>query len=86
MTRPRLYTLDELADEMRVRREWLRQQAHAGVIPGRKIAGHWRFTESDIEAALETFARPATKAPVSPAAEKARPLSFTATTARRVAS
>lgn len=88
MTRHCLRTLEELAEELRVKREWLRRQVKAGVIPGRKIAGRWRFTDADVAAALETFAQPATPAPtpdVAPAAGSGvRQLSFTTTTARRV--
>ncbi|AYR01114.1 excise [Mycobacterium phage LeMond] len=75
------YPLDEVAARIPCSERWLTEQVRAGRIPGRKIGRHWRMTEADIEAALDTFrVTPAGRKSVAPAE---RPITLTPTRARR---
>jgi len=42
------YSLSEVAEGLGCTRRWLIEQVRAGKFPARKIARHWRFTESDV--------------------------------------
>ncbi|PSR63955.1 MULTISPECIES: helix-turn-helix domain-containing protein [Nocardia] len=63
MTTPtdlRLYTVPEVAELLgpHVTDEWLTRQLRARKIPGRKVGRYWMLTRADIEAAIESMARP----------------------------
>jgi excisionase family DNA binding protein len=75
--------LEEAAALIPCTPRWLANQIRAKRIPARKIGGHWRMTEGDVEAALEAFSN----SPVEPADEIETPrLGLTVAAARRRAS
>jgi hypothetical protein len=76
----RTYSLDEVAEQIGATERWLADKLRAGLIPGHKIAGHWRMTDADIEAMLEFCARPATEYPEA----TTHPIGMTPTSRRRV--
>lgn len=47
--------LDELAQGVGGTKRWWADQARAGKIPARKVAGHWCLTPDDLAVALENF-------------------------------
>jgi hypothetical protein len=49
--------LDELAQNVGGTERWWADQARAGKIPARKIAGRWCLTPEDLKEALESFRR-----------------------------
>lgn len=56
MTCPLTYDLAAAAERIGgVSEKWLAVQLRSGKLPGRKVGRHWRMTQSDIEAAVETF-------------------------------
>lgn len=63
---------------------WLQRRLRRGEISGYKVGHDWRMTEADVEAFVAKYHN-ATKA-TPPAADPTtpRPLSFTATSARRM--
>jgi len=61
--------VDELADDLGVGAEWVRQQCRAGRFPHHLIGRRLRFTEQDVAEILAETAKPATP----PAATPARP-------------
>lgn len=48
----RTYSLGEVAGALGCSRRWVMDQVRAGKFPARKIARHWRFTESDVQSIL----------------------------------
>jgi excisionase family DNA binding protein len=52
-------SIAEVAELMAVSERWLIQQLRANRFPGRKIGRHWRMTDNDILAALDTCANDA---------------------------
>lgn len=59
----RTMSLDEAAALIPCRPRWLANQIRAKRIPARKIGGHWRLTEADVESALEAFCNSPAEAP-----------------------
>lgn len=51
----RTMSLYEAAELIPCTPRWLANQIRAKRVPARKIAGHWRMTEADIDAVLEIF-------------------------------
>jgi len=79
----RTMRLDEAAALFPCTPRWLANQIRAHRIPARKIGGHWRMTEGDVEAALEAFCN----SPAEPADVTDTPrLGLTVAAARRRAS
>ncbi|QFP94834.1 excise [Mycobacterium phage Marshawn] len=78
------YPLADVARRIPCSERWLTEQVRAGRLPGRKIGRHWRMTQADIEAALDSFrVSPASgRKSVAPAAD--RPISLTATSRRKI--
>ncbi|ASR86788.1 excise [Mycobacterium phage Findley] len=76
------YPVADVARRIPCSERWLTEQIRAGRIPGRKVGRHWRMTEADIEAALESFR----VAPESgrKSVANARPFALTATSQRRI--
>lgn len=74
-----LYTVPEVAELLgpHVTVEWLTRQLRARKIPGRKVGRYWMLTRADIEAAIESMARPAI-------APKPDPAGLTRTSRRRL--
>ncbi|MEV0367571.1 helix-turn-helix domain-containing protein [Nocardia fusca] len=54
----KLYTLAEAAEILQVKEMWLQRKLQRREVPGRKLAGHWRLTQSDLEAVIEAAAVP----------------------------
>lgn len=56
-----MFTVPEVAELLgpHVTDEWLTRQLRARKIPGRKVGRYWMLTRADIEAAIESMARPA---------------------------
>ncbi|QJD50348.1 excisionase [Mycobacterium phage MarkPhew] len=76
------HPLDEVAARIPCSERWLTEQVRAGRIPGRKIGRHWRMTDADIEAALDSFrVTPAGRKSVAPPPD--RPITLTPTRPRR---
>jgi hypothetical protein len=72
---PPLYSLSEAAEMLGVSEEWLRTRLRDYTFAGCKVAGRWRMTESQIEAAIETMsteARPAERPSPSGLARNSR--------------
>jgi excisionase family DNA binding protein len=82
------FTLDEAAAKLGCTRRWLADQIRARRFTARKIGKHWRMTQADIDEALEICKTPARRPTprVAGADDGAvvRPLSFTATSRRRL--
>ncbi|ALF00482.1 excise [Mycobacterium phage BoostSeason] len=76
------YPVADVARRIPCSERWLTEQIRAGRIPGRKVGRHWRMTEADIEAALESFRVAPESGRKSVAAE--RPFALTATSQRRI--
>ncbi|MBF5002524.1 helix-turn-helix domain-containing protein [Nocardia sp. BSTN01] len=55
----RLYTVPEVAEILHVTEVWVIRQLRARKLPGRKVSRQWFLTRGDIEAAIESMARPA---------------------------
>jgi excisionase family DNA binding protein len=73
-------TLDELADYLKLPAATLEQQADRGHLPGRKIAGEWRFLQAAIDDWLRQpddnrplFPRHAAAPPIMPIAPSDNP-------------
>ena len=47
--------LDELAKDVGGTERWWADQARAGKISARKVAGHWCLTREDLAEAMESF-------------------------------
>jgi hypothetical protein len=43
------YSVDEVAESLYCTPRWLTDQVRTRRFPARKIARHWRFTESDVQ-------------------------------------
>lgn len=43
-----VWTIDEVAEFLRIKPETVRRLAKAGEIPARKLGGNWRFLKSEI--------------------------------------
>lgn len=48
-------SLTEAADLIPCTPRWLANQIRAKRVPATKIGGHWRLTEADVDAVIETF-------------------------------
>lgn len=70
---PPLYSLAEAAESLDVSTEWLRSKLYDHTFAGVKVAGRWRMTEEQIEAAIAAMSTTARPAPEpSPAGLPAR--------------
>lgn len=77
----------ELAgDSMKDPEGWLLRKIRAGVIPARKVGRHYRMTDDDVAAALEILGNSRAKTTGEPEQDEqpVKPLSLTATSARRM--
>lgn len=54
-TQPHTHSAAEVADALGTTELWVIRKARSGAIPARKIARRWRFTDADIEAAINNF-------------------------------
>lgn len=62
---PPLYSLSESAEMLGVSDEWLRCRLRDYTFAGCKVAGRWRMTEEQLEAAIEAMSTEA-RQPVQP--------------------
>ena len=49
-----LYTVEQVAEKFGVTQNYVRNLARDGELPARKIGRHWRFTDDDLAAFLES--------------------------------
>ncbi|ASZ72675.1 excise [Mycobacterium phage Apocalypse] len=82
LTRP----LAEVAALIPCSERWLTEQVRAGRVPGRKIGRHWRMTQADVDAALESFRVSSESGRKSVAPPADRPIALTPTSRRRTRS
>ena len=64
---------------------WLQQRIRAGRVPARKIGRHWRMTDADLDAMLESFRNTTIDPAASASRESTNALGLTARSHRRVA-
>ena len=53
-----IWTVDEVAEYLRINRKTAYRLAGEGKIPGFKVGGSWRFRRAEIESWIDTDARP----------------------------
>lgn len=63
---------------------WLQQQIRAGRVPARKIGRHWRMTDADVDAMLESFRNTTTDPATSASRASTNALGLTPRSHRRV--
>ena len=59
---PRYLTTDEVAEVLRVSRDWVSDQCRRGTLPAKRIGHAWRIAEPD----LAEFMRPTNQKPAPP--------------------
>lgn len=50
------HSAEDVAVDLGCAPRWIKEQAREGKIPARRIAGQWRFTDSDVEEIIALFA------------------------------
>lgn len=51
----RVYTLDEVADQLKVKPSWIRTQCERRAIPFLMLAKSYRFTDAHVDAIIAAF-------------------------------